>query len=334
MKKQFLFIILAIFASLFTFGQNTPYDPPTCTGSASSPAVGIDYNYEVNVTTDGGYTGSGNYTWYVTQNVNLLDPLAPITNSSGEFVASGAGSYNAPIAGADIITISWTSQALANGQPYYLVVKYEEASVCTTNNVKVYRIVPQNTFWLKVDNITTDQCAAPVVSATITDTGNPGSVTYVYGTNTLTTTLTASGYTGLFDASIRISGLLGDQAITSVTWAAAAPSTATGTFTGTLVAGVWTSTSSDNPMPSLGAGQAITVTIVLDNLHYETLADQTIGIAFDGSYTSGATTFNDLSNVNGDCTDETAWADAVNQTISARPTIAPITPAAFVPKNP
>lgn len=333
MKKQLLFLVLALF-SITSFAQNTPYDPPTCTGSASQPAVGVDYNYEVSIPNDGGYTGNGNFTWYVTQNVNLLDPLAPIANNSGEFVASGAGAYNSPIPGADIITISWTSVALANGQPYYLVVIYDEATVCTTNNVKVYRIIPQNTFWLRVDNITTEQCAAAVVSATITDTGNPGSVTYVYGTNTLTTKLTASGYTGLFDPQVRISGLLGDQAITSVTWAAAAPSTATGTFTGALAAGVWTSTSSDTQMPSLGAGQEITVTIILDNVHYETLADQPINIAFDGSYTSGSTTFNDLSNVNGDCTPEIAWADQVNQTISARPTISPVTPAAFVPKNP
>jgi hypothetical protein len=334
MKKSILILLMALFASFQIFAQ-TPHDPPTCTGSASAPAVGVDYTYEVTVPNTGGYTGTGNYTWYVTQNVNLLDPSAPIPNVSGEFIASGAGAYNMPIPGADVIIIQWTSVALADGQPYYLVIKYDEAAVCTpTNNVKVYRILPQNTFWLKVDNITVEQCAPAVVSATITDTGDPGSVTYVYGTNTLTVLETASGYTGLFDPAIKISGLLLDQTILSVTWAAAAPSTATGTFTGSVVGGVYTSTGSSNQMPSLATGQAITITIVLDNVHFETLADQLIDIAIDGQYVSGASTFKDLSNVNGNCTPETDWADLVTQTISARPTISPVTPAGFVPKAP
>ncbi len=324
---------MAILASFIAAGQ-TSHDAPTCTGSASAPAVGNDYTYEVTVPNDGGYTGAGNYTWYVTQNPNLLDPGAPIANSSGEFIASGAGAYNTPIANADVINITWTSAALANGNPYFLVIIYSEPTVCATNNVKVYRIMPQNTFWLKVDNVTTEQCAAPVVSATITDSGDPGSVTYVYGTNTLQVTLTASGYTGDFDPEIRIRGLLGDQNITSVTWAAASPSTATGTFTGAIVGTEYTSTASNNPMPSLNAGQAITITIVLDNVHWETPADQTISIDIDGSYTSGTTTFNDLSDVNGACTPETDWADTSDQTIKARPTINPVTPASFIPKNP
>jgi hypothetical protein len=87
-----------------------------------------------------------------------------------------------------------------------------------------------------------------------------------------------------------------------------------------------------NPTPSLAAGEDITITIVVANNHFENLAGQNIAIAIDGSYTSGATTFNDLSDVNGNCTPESIFADAETQIISARSTITPVNPAAFVPQ--
>jgi hypothetical protein len=333
MKKQLLMLLVALFASVQIFAQ-TSHDPPTCTGSAAAPAVGVTYTYQVSIPNTGGYTGTGTFDWYVmTQGqLDLLNGTHYV-NPNAEFVASGW--YDTPTGGQNTIDITWTSAALATAQPYFLVVVYVEPAVCANaNNIKVYRIFPQNTFWLKLDNITTVQCVASVVSANITNKGDPGQVTYVYGTNTLTVKETASGYTGLFDPGIQISGLLGDQNITSVTWAAAAPSNATGTFTGSVVGGVYTSTGSSAQMPSLATGQEITITIILDNVHYETLADQLLTIAIDGSYTAGATTFNDLSDVNGNCTPELAWADNTSQTIKARPTITPVTPPAFVPKNP
>ncbi len=324
MKKQILILVLAIFASVQIFAQ-APHDPPTCTGSAATPAIGVDYIYEVTIPNDGGYTGAGTFDWYVmTQGqLNLLTGTH-IANNSGEFVASGH--YDTPSAGQNTINITWTAAALATAQPYFLVVVYEETTVCATNNMKVYRIEPMNTFWLAIDNVTTIQCAAAVSGAVINTTTAPGEVEYIYGQNTLTFTVTASGYTGNWDAELQLGGFAADQDLT-ISWSAA--SGATGTFTGAALNGVYTSAAQ---LPSLATGEVITFTILVDNNHFENLAGQTIDIAIDGSFTSGGTTFNDLSDVNGVCTPESAFADAVQQTISARPTITPVNPAGFVPQ--
>jgi hypothetical protein len=324
MKKSILILIMAIFASVQLLAQ-TPDDPPTCTGSAASPAVGVQYTYEVAIPNTGGYTGNGTFDWYV-MDQGQLDLLTGIhiPAANTEFVASGW--YDVATAGQETIDITWTSVALATGQPYFLVVVYEEPAVCATNNMKVYRIMPQNTFWLAMDNITTTQCAAAISSAVINDTNDPGEVEYIYGTNTLEVLVTASGYTGNWDAQLQLGGFSLDQALT-VTWSAA--SGPSGTFTGAALNGIYTSATQ---LPSLAAGEDITITIVVANNHFENLAGQNIAIAIDGSYTSGATTFNDLSDVNGNCTPESIFADAETQIISARSTITPVNPAAFVPQ--
>jgi hypothetical protein len=337
MKKQILILLLAIFAIGFSstaFGQ-TPHDPPTCNGDASSPAPGINYTYEVTIPNDGGYTGAGTFDWYVMEQgqLNLLTG-AHIPAANTEFIASGH--YDIPTASANTINITWTAEALATAQPYFLVVVYEETTVCATNNMKVYRIEPQNTFWLAIDNVTTVQCAAAITDATIVDINNPGEVTYTYGTNTMEIEITAGGYTGDWDAQLQIGGFDAGQTLT-IAWAAAVAGTA-GTFTdpGSGNNGTWTAelpSSTTGVAPAL-VNETITITITVANNQFENLAGQTIDLAIDGSYTSGGTTFQDLSDVNGNCTPESAFADAVQQTISARPTITPVTPAAFVPQTP
>lgn len=334
MKKQLFILVLALFASVQIFAQ-TPHDPPTCDGDAASPAPGILYTYEVEIPNIENYTGGGTFDWYV-MTQGQLDVLngthiGPATNA--EFIAEGH--YDVPTAGANTIDITWSSAALATGQPYFLVVVYEEPLVCTTNNIKVYRIEPQNTFWLAIDNVTTTQCVAAVESAIIQDINDPGLIEYLYGENTLEITVTAGGYTGEWDAELQLAGFADDQELT-VTWAATVAGT-TGSFTapaGSLHNGIWTAvlpSSTTGVAPTL-VNETITITIVVANNHFENLALQTLDIAIDGSYTSGATVFEDLSDVNGDCTPESVFADAVQQTIEARPTVNPINPPAFVPQ--
>jgi hypothetical protein len=345
MKKQILFLLVALFAVTAAFAQSgTPSDAPTCVATALTPAAGEKYNYAATISGPG-FDGAGNFTWYVTQDVNLLTG-AVVANDGTEIIASGAGMYNAPIAGANNIDIIWTSAALATAKPYYLVVKYEQANstatpTCTAQNLKVYRIVPMNTFWLRIENVADatgatggdSQCAPDVIGAVVTEGATP-TVEYTYGQSVLYVKISATGYVGDWTPTLRIAGLVNDQAISAagITWTSGA---ATGTFTGSGSNGDYTS---NNPMPSTMAvapattGTEIIVTIPIDNLHHEALADQTITVAIDGSYTSGATTFNDLSNVNGDCTAETAFADATDQTIKARPTVSPVAPSTFVPE--
>jgi hypothetical protein len=342
MKKQIFIMILALIAiSLSTAYGQTAFDPPTCTATALAPAAGEKYNYAATIS-GAGYDGTGNFTWYVTQNTDLLNAAAIITNNAGEIVASGAGSYNTATASADNIDIIWTSAALADGNPYYLVVKYEQAnstSTCSAMNMKVYRIVPINTFWLRIESVAdatgtaggVEQCAANVTGATMTEPA--GTVEYTYGENVLYVKISATGYVGNWNPTLRISGAVDDQAIgtSGITWTSGA---ASGTFTGGGAFGNGDYTS-NNPMPSTMAvspnvtGTEIIVTIPIANNHHEALADQTIAVSIDGSYTSGVITFNDKSDVNGACTDALAFEDAVNKIIKARPGINAVAPNTF-----
>ena len=247
-----------------------------------------------------------------------------------------------------MIAITWTAAAIATGTPYYLVVNYSEPNTdgtanCDPNNVKVYRIVPQNAFWLDINPTTDgtiagipsfdmadaantfDLCAPDVSSAMITDDGTTASVEYLYGQSVIYAIIHTAGYEGEWDASLQISNIMSDQDVVSVNWedlggstsgTFTAPASLTFSATGTdgTVAGVWT-----DALPSTSDGTDILVTITIDNNHHEGLADQIINIAVDGSYTSGTETFNDKSDATADCSDEAAYADYVNETIKARP---------------
>lgn len=317
MKKQLILTTVFLLFTLLSFSQ---HEIPTCTADAFSPAIGVGYNYSVSISGDT-YAGSGTYKWYVTQGLDLINST-PLNNNV-VFVASGDGAYNTDKNGstANTITITWSSAALASTDPYYLVVIYSEANSastatpdCSSNNIKVYKIVPKNAFYLMVDNITTDVCPAPVAGAVIQ--GN-GTVTYDYGKNTLQFTITAGGYLGNWDGQVKITGLLGNQSIESVKWAATrAGSTGDLTLNGANYEG---------PLPSFtnasGDSETITITVVINNNQFEHLTAQTLTLAVDGSYSSGL--YKDLSNVNGNCTPESDFADAITQTILARPNVAP-----------
>jgi hypothetical protein len=337
MKKQLLILIVAIFAISFSNAiAQTPFDPPTCIATALTPAPGQQYNYQVTVSGPG-YAGTGNYRWYVTSDPNLITG-AVIPNDGSFFTATGAGAYNLLAGGGGTIDITWTSAALAAGVPYYLVIRYEEANStatpsCNAMNMKVYRIVPMNTFWLKIESVAdgagapggVEQCAANITGALVTG----ATVEYTYGVNVLYVKITASGYVGNWTPTLRISNCMDDQSIgaAGITWTSGALN---GTFTGgagPFGNGDYTSSA---PMPSTIAGSVIIVTIPINNNHHQALADQSIAVAIDGSYISGATTFNDLSDVNGPCTPETPFADAVNKIIKARPTVNPVAPNTFV----
>lgn len=348
MKKQIFFLMMVLFAiSISTVVGQTPFDPPTCTATPMSPAPGEQYNYQVTIAGPG-YAGMGNYRWYVTSDVNLITG-AVIPNDGTIFTASGAGSYNLLAGGAGTIDIIWTSAALAAAIPYYLVIRYEEPNstatpTCNAMNMKVYRIIPMNAFWLRIESVAdalgtaggVEQCAANVSSAIVTEGASP-TVEYLYGQNILYVKISATGYTGNWDPQLQLAGLMPDQAIGAggITWASGA---ASGTFTCAACPGGNGIYTSSNPMPSTVAvppsitGTEIIVTIPIDNMHHQGLADQTIAVSIDGTYTSGASIFNDLSNVNGNCTPESAFADLVNKIIKARPTVNPVVPNTFVPE--
>lgn len=350
MKKQILILVVAIFASVVAFAQ--PSNPPSCLGDPLHPSVGQQYAYTVSIPTlYTGYNGDGTYKWWVTQDVDLITGAVATDGTDFKFLASGV--YNTATAATPTVNITWNSTALGKGN-YYLVIQYVETNTnatisCPTNNYKVMLITPQNTFWLKIENVLNaagaaggdEVCSPGVLTATITNTTDPGAVEYIYGKTTHFVKISANGYTGDFTPSLKLGDLLGDAEYTSVTWASGAK---TGTFTESATAGIWTSSSA---MPSLntynpgdptgtpvvpaswGTGQEIIVTIEITHNHHQGLIDMPITIAIDGSYDSGGTAMNDKKGGT-TCDDEAEYADTTTQTVRARPGINAVAPA-FVP---
>jgi len=347
MKKQIFILVLTFFAiGISTSFAQTAFDAPTCTATALSPAVGSTYNYATTITAlAGSYSGIGNYKWYITKDVNIITG-APVASGT-EFVASGAATYNTVTAGpgGNNINIVWNSAALALNIPYYLVVRYSENNTsvtCTASNMKVYRIKPVNTWWLKIASASdalgaaggVSVCAADISKALMTENAGVGTIEYLYGQNVLFAKISSTNYTGNWTPTMRVTGLVGDQTIASFTWVNIGGTTGSGTFTAASVDANGNGTYSTSAMPSLYAGQDIAITLTLNNNHHEALADQQIALAINGIYSSGATNFKHKSDVNGTCTDATDFEDTVTKVINARPGVNQVAPSTFVVPNP
>lgn len=334
MKKQLLLLVLAVFAGYSSlFGQ-------TCADGPLSPAAGTPYNYAATVS-GAGYDGTGPFTWYVTKDVDLING-AVVPNSGGEIIASGAGAYNAPIGGANTITIEWTSQAIANNVPYYLVIKYSQTNAgttpsCSAMNMKVWAIQPINKFLLAVNSfagaIGMDgvYCSADVSSAIVTPGASP-TVAYVYGVNNLYAEITASKYAGEWTPSFKITGLDAIQTIASVNW----DTDPAGTFANTTTLGApGEYVSNSNAIAAYDGSLKIYVRVTVDNNSFENLAGETVNVAVDGiiPVTTGSPLPDVISDT--DCAPEAIFGKNTNLTVNPRPTVTP-DPATgnFIPKNP
>jgi len=328
MKKQVLLLILLVISGL----ANT-YAQSSCTQGPLAPAAGSPYTYTVTVNNPPFNGTTGQYTWYVTTNVDLLNATGVVPNNGGEIIASGT--YNAPAAGQNSIQITWTAQAIVNGMtnPYYLVIKFagSNAGICDAMNMKVWEVKPINKFLLAINvyNGTDRYCAAPVSSATVTPGATP-TVNYQYGVNTLYARVTPKNYTGNWVPSFKIDGMDPVQTLSSVSWST--DSLFTTSHTTTIAGNIATST---DPHAAMFDGSAkLYLKIDVDNHHFETLADLALTIGVDGVINVGATTLNDVKSET-DCTDEVPFGKFLPVIIKARPTVTP-DPATgpFITKNP
>jgi len=326
MKKHLLLLIL-----LALSGITTAY--AQCTQGPLAPAAGSPYTYTVTINDPPFSSSAGLYTWYVTTNVDLLNATGVVPNNGGEIIATGT--YNAPAAGQNSIQITWTAQAIVNGQtnPYYLVIKFAGSNngVCDAMNMKVWEVKPINKFLLAINvyNGTTNYCAAPVSSAVVTPGASP-TVNYQYGVNTLYARVTPKNYTGDWIPSFRINGMDAIQTLSSVTWST--DSLFSTSHTTTIAGNIATST--DAHTSAFDGSAKLYLKIDIDNHHFENLADLAITIGVDGVINVGATTLNDVKSET-DCTDEIPFGKELPVTIKARPTVTP-DPAIgpFITKNP
>ena len=355
MKKQLLLIlVLALFAGVSSVNAQ-------CVANGFTPAAGVPYTYDVTIAGPG-YTGVGAYDWYVTQNVNILDAasIIPETNiffTVDEATAGYSDYHDAAGSTSNQINLTWTPAAVSSVAPFYLVLRYSEANsgatpACNAENIRVWQIDPINTFLLAIEGAESngtafanaEQCAAPIVGATITPNVDPtaASVNITYGENAIFYRVTGSGILGEWRPSIRIPALAGlgqnylavewNQDITGAgawhTFNVPAGNTAGGDFVST-----------DNAtVTDAVAGTPILIRIRIDNVNFETLADQPILVGIDG-YLPTDYLVSDINGGTGPVPDPCAEAPEFDKqatyTILARPTINPgATMPAFIQKLP
>jgi hypothetical protein len=336
MKKQlFLFMfLLAFFAGIFQANAQ-------CVPTPLSPAAGIAYTYSATISGPG-YNGTNTplWDWYVTKDVNLLTAGSIITLPSTMFSVDVTTPYHNPATGVGQVIITWTPAAVADGGPFYLVLRYRENNslstpTCSAENIKVWQINPINTFLLAfeggmlnagsyVPTPGSNACAANVVGATVTP-GTPGTATLVYGQNTIYYVATASGILGNWKPWIQVPALQTSQVYVSAQWSA--------DMTGGAV--VWNdfgvaatgamqtlqSLSGDATILDAVAGTPILIRIVIDNQNWQTLAAQPILVGLDG-FLPTAYTVSDIVGTGGTpCAPETPFGRTATYTINARPTI-------------
>lgn len=308
MKKQLLILIIALFA----IGISGAYAQTTCpvprpvaclTGDALHPIAGTPYTYLVNVPTP---PGTNAFQWYVTQDPNFIAAgvlnFVTATPVGGPFVAAADAWYNTSTAGANSISITWQSFSYNPANPIFVVINVlNTGATCNTQNLKVYKIEPQNAFTLDIANV--DQlgatlaygtgnsfCIHDVVTATF-DATAPEGVLYDFGTDYMYFVVTAANYSTSWMPSIQLTGIDAEETV-AVEWAYStstpAAYTVAGTFT--LAAGTWTTVTPVLAQAAGGsvgqAGECILIRVTLDHsnaaLNYEGLTDETITLAVDG----------------------------------------------------
>ncbi len=332
MKKQLflLVILLAFFAGITKVNAQ-------CIPDELHPAAGIEYTYSVGIGGPG-YDGTGGaYDWYITKDVNLLTAGSFLTPGT-MFTVDPATPYHDATNGVNNIKITWTAAAIADGGPFYLVIRYKEANStanpsCEAENIKAWQIDPINTFLLALDG-STDVCAADVTGALV-NAGTPGTVTLTYGENEIYYTATASGIVGDWRPSIRIPALQTSQTYVTVEWT----EDMTGAAGWVDMGAATTAAAQDLVSPSDAtvtdvAGTPILIRVTILNNQWQTLADQPITLAIDG-YLPTAYTVSDIIGGTGTdaCDPLVEFGRTAITTIKARPTITG-TPAPMTLTNP
>lgn len=230
MKKQIFIIIIAIFTlSLSQVSAQIVLDPtpldPACIDldNPLRPVAGNPYTYEVDVPNP---PGNKSFRWYVTQDETFATGgtynWATAEAIGGPILATGEAHYNALTPDANSIILSWQSFVLDPTEYLFVVVYVENeritAPLCTTNNIKVYRIQPVHAFTLDIANV---DSAANVTGAASLPTcvddvqeaifdpgfGTDGGVVYDYGKNVFYYVIAAANFSGQYNLEAIFTGL-------------------------------------------------------------------------------------------------------------------------------
>ena len=349
MKKQILFLAFFVLAALFsvtnTYGQSAIHhsnpralDPSTCLDDPLHPLAGIPYDYGVGVSPTG-----GTYQWIVTDQPSFMTGGALTSDVLTVTTDELLGFSNAT---SETSTITWTSKILQgrveNPATLFVGVKYDVTVPCSTNNFKVYPIVPFKAFTvdlLSLDPVsvtatvtyggTTTQCYDAVQSATYNPTANV--VDYNFGTNILYYEMVAANFVDNYMPSFQLSGLSGTQSATvewDYTTAFGATTVNLGTKDGTGTLTFAGTTSATTTEPSTGQGVSIFVRVTISNNSWEGIADNTITLAANGVNTDGENDIpNDATDTYNTCAGTATYDDIATQVLSARPDVTTAFPA-------
>lgn len=337
MKKQILFVAMALFAATQSFGQvNTTAvtgSAPRGTGcedDALHPIAGKPYTY----TLEGTPTG-GNFLWWATKNNTFVSTAADgtrtynntgtnlLTVANGDMVNVGTN-YN--VAGETTsISITWSDALLANTvyntNPTFVTALYNNTTCA--DNLKVYQLDPIKAFTVDILSYNGntalaygavgEQCIDRVSSAIFNGT----TMNYLYGQNIFVYEVVAANFTGSYTPSFLLTGLNAVQTYT-IQWTYDAP--------GTWGAGTEWHAATDPVTTNLldtSNGVSIYVRVTVTNNNYEGLTAMTFDLAVDGMNTVGEY---DVDNGDGTLCDQTAiaaadQADIAQQTFLPRPSL-------------
>ena len=327
MRKFFLFMLAVMILSTmnFTYGQQ-------CQSGPLRPNATVPYTYAVNISSLNGYSDAGNFSWYVTNNPNIL--AGTEVPSTGGVITVGAGlTYGktslAPGQKNLILTWSVDAIALAATNPYYLVVKYgQNNGVCDASNIKVWKITPINSFLLTIDavdntgaNSTGIACAADITGIVIDPATDKA--TYTYGENIFYARITPSNINGEWTPKVKIPTLNTGQTIKELGWSTSISGIYTA-FTGAANSTGGEFTSPDNATASPDGSHPIFVKLAISNGSWEGTTEQVINLGVDGTYSNANLKDTKSSS---DCSEEADFGKAVALTIKARPEIVTNTPS-------
>lgn len=303
----------------------------TATANPLNPMPGTEYTYAVNVTPTG-----GKYNWFVTTDPNFITSGGLTTNiqtATGNIIFAAGTGYNDPATGGSTQAITWEA-APATGD-VFLVIHYTDATSCTTDNLKVYKINILNNFAIDVYNITSagagnttlgtassnlDVCVPNVAGASYDSSTEK--MVYDYGTTYLYYVIAAANFVDAWKLSFKINATLDTKQSMTVSWS----NDGTTAWTNlAAAAGVYSATI--NGSSGFNSDDCIVVRVAIQNNGFESLATQAVELVADATYGS-------LKDVATNCTEAADYAKEATQTITARPTISDNTAGGtFIPKD-
>lgn len=331
MNKQLLILMVVLFTqSIVVYGQDLtgtvicptarPINITCLSNDAFHPMPGTPYTYSISVPTP---PGEKSFQWIVTQEQTFLtNGILNLTNAEsagGIHIASAGGELNSTTAAGvgEQIEITWKSFAHDPARPVFVVIYVENSDGCTSQNLKVFQIEPQQAFTLDIANLKADgtvsafgdlleSCVSNIASAQY-DAAAVDGVVYDYGTDYLFYIVNAAGYSESWQPEFQLTGIAGTQAAT-IEWAyPSAP-------------GIWNaSTTLVGAQAASGtvdaAGECIIVRISVKHNSEEVLSALIIQLAVDGTSNS----LPDISHT--DCSADGFANDIATHVLKPRPAI-------------